>query len=418
MERMVEALRRLVYWGKEERNLEYKQSMNWALPETKAKLAKSILAMANLRDGGTIILGLKREADDSYTPEGMSNEDFDSFSQDHLSAHISEFADPYVEATLTKNTIEGRRYCIIQVAEFDEIPVICKRNGDKLRRGATYIRSRRMNETVEVPSQIEMREILDLATEKRVRAFYSQARRMNVEASKPGNDESANRFLQQRKTVGETKVQAHIWQARHWHTMIRPTEFMEARFRDLLHCKEFVSLNAVRHGKSSDYPYINLQFIQDYVGDDWISSEVELGNGWDRLLERWVLFQSAQFTHYRALPENPLIGGKLHFFQVVRLVGQVFEFSARMAHEGVLSPEVEITLELCRVNGLGLFVPNDPSEYWSREGTIAITKYVAPKDLQASSAELALDAAIAIYERFGWTDVPRSVLAQEHLSIL
>ena len=415
MEDTVDTLRRLVYWGKEERNLEYKQSMNWASPETRAKLAKSILAMANLRDGGTIILGVKREADDSYTPEGMSKEDFDSFIQDHLSAHISEFADPYVEATLTKKIIEDCLYCIIQVAEFEEIPVICKRDGDKLRRGATYIRSRRMNETVEVPSHIEMREILELATEKRVRAFYSQATRMNFEASKPGNDESTNRFFQQRKKLGDTKVQVQIWQVHHWHTLIRPTQFMEARFRDLSHCEKFVLVNAVRHGELWDYPYINSQVLQDRVGDDWISSEVELGNDWDRLLERWVLFQSAQFTHYRALPKNPHIEGKLHFLQIVRQVGQVFEFSARMAHEGVLSPEVEITLEMCRVKGFGLSVPNDPSQYWSREDTIAITKYVAPKDLEARSAELAVDVAVAIYEKFGWTDVPRSVLAQELL---
>jgi len=59
--------------------------------------------------------------------------------------------------------------------------VICKKDGmEKLRRGAVYTRSRRMPETVEVPGQVEMREILDLALEKRSRAFARHAERMGL----------------------------------------------------------------------------------------------------------------------------------------------------------------------------------------------------------------------------------------------
>lgn len=56
--------------GREERNLEYKQSTLWSR-EFGARLTKSILAMSNIRDGGHIIIGMKRHPDDTYIPEGM-----------------------------------------------------------------------------------------------------------------------------------------------------------------------------------------------------------------------------------------------------------------------------------------------------------------------------------------------------------
>ena len=50
----------LINWPREERNLEFKCSMSWADASTKAKLTKSVLAMANLRDGGHVVLGVER----------------------------------------------------------------------------------------------------------------------------------------------------------------------------------------------------------------------------------------------------------------------------------------------------------------------------------------------------------------------
>ena len=56
---------------------------------------------------------------------------------------------------------------LITVQEFSDVPVICKRDADTvLRKGACYVRTFGQNQTVELPSQTEMREILSLAIEK------------------------------------------------------------------------------------------------------------------------------------------------------------------------------------------------------------------------------------------------------------
>ena len=177
---MPDAIDSLILNGREERNLEYKQTMNWSNAATKAKLVKSCIAMANLRDGGTIVLGIERQPDDTYAPLGMEADDYESFNQDGVSTEVNNYADPFVELSVMRRELDGKRFVIIKLQEFQELPIVCKRDGEKLRAGAIYIRPRRKIETVEVPSQVDMRELLDLAIEKRVRILYGQIERMGA----------------------------------------------------------------------------------------------------------------------------------------------------------------------------------------------------------------------------------------------
>jgi predicted HTH transcriptional regulator len=71
----------LIAIRREERNLEYEQSTTWGDKVFRVKIAKSILAMSNIRDGGHIIIGMERQADDTYLPKGME--------QSHITELIS-----------------------------------------------------------------------------------------------------------------------------------------------------------------------------------------------------------------------------------------------------------------------------------------------------------------------------------------
>ena len=194
---MAEVIDSLIANGREERNLEYKQSMSWADSKTKAKLAKSSLAMANLRDGGTIIFGMERQADDTYVPAGMTQDDYDSVNQDDVSVEINNYADPFIELVVLKHVSEGRRFVAVLVREFEQLPLLCKRDGpERLRKGAIYVRPRRKFETVEVPGHVEMREILDMATEKSLRTLYTRVERAGARVTFP-QDAEAQRFDEQ-----------------------------------------------------------------------------------------------------------------------------------------------------------------------------------------------------------------------------
>lgn len=152
--------------GREERNIEYKGDISWGEPEVKASITKSVLAMSNIRDGGVIVIGV-HENGEVYEPNGLGKANFANFKQDDVSAYINEFADPYVETTLRQIEYKSKRFVIIQVLEFSELPVICKKDGlNNLKRGGIYTRPRRKIESTFVPGQVEMREIIDLSVTK------------------------------------------------------------------------------------------------------------------------------------------------------------------------------------------------------------------------------------------------------------
>lgn len=195
----------LILHGREERNLEYKRSMSWDEPNAKASITRSIFGMANLRDGGSIVLGVEQQ-NDNFVPVGMQPDHDQSFSQDDVAAYVNERADPFVEIEVTPVSYGGKEFIVIQVREFAEVPVICRKeiflDGKvHLRKGAIYTRSRRIYETVEVPTQTEMREIIELAVDKGVRRLIERMGRTGILAlvTEPLD---AERFDQQ---IGEMK---------------------------------------------------------------------------------------------------------------------------------------------------------------------------------------------------------------------
>lgn len=163
-----QGIRAFIEAGKESRHLEYKQSISWKETHIRINIIKAILGMANTPDGGTIIIGMEKQTDNSYIPKGVIADHLTTFqSEDEIKDLVSTYADPYVEFDVRIDEHESKKYVIFSISEFAELPVICKKEyPDILRRGALYIRSKRKPETIEIPSQVEMRELLELAIDK------------------------------------------------------------------------------------------------------------------------------------------------------------------------------------------------------------------------------------------------------------
>lgn len=162
---------------RESRNIEFKRSYSWSNAEHRHKIVKTALAFTNVRDGGFLILGVE---DGSGKPIGMLDDDYERLNSDHIMAEINNFADPFVEIQLEKVEREGMKFAIIKFFEFTEIPVVCKRQGEaNLRQGHIYTRGTRMPESIAVPGQTEMREIIELAVDKAIRIFETRRLRQN-----------------------------------------------------------------------------------------------------------------------------------------------------------------------------------------------------------------------------------------------
>lgn len=162
--------------GSEDRNREFKTSFPWDRNtdgETMAKVTKSILAMSNLRDGGHIVVGVEEDENGRGVPRGVLPEHLMTYSYDLMADFVRQYAEPYARFNLDVVEDSGRSFVVVSIVGFDEIPVVCRKSyGDVLSEGLVYVRPRSGRPRSErVTSYVDMRELLDLAGEKRLRRY-------------------------------------------------------------------------------------------------------------------------------------------------------------------------------------------------------------------------------------------------------
>jgi predicted HTH transcriptional regulator len=147
-----------------------------------AKVARAALSLGNLRDGGHVIIGIDDTRQGAMQP-GLSTEELESWiAFDDVARRLNNYADPSLNFERASAELSNSvMVAVLQVFEFSDLPHICAKDYPGiLRNGAVYVRPRKLPETSEVPSSVEMRELLDLATEKALRAFMRTAERAGV----------------------------------------------------------------------------------------------------------------------------------------------------------------------------------------------------------------------------------------------
>lgn len=230
----------------------------------------------------------------------------------------------------------------------------------------------------------------------------------------------SNEFWEQRRKLVHTEIARKILSKPHWRIWIRPTEFKKARFRNLEHCREFMNAAYVRVSGWFPYPWFSPQSI--HTDEQWISSEIDKSDpGRVNHTEHWVLFRSAQFIHYRAFDEIPQLGDRVHVLEILDTASAAFEFAARMAKQNVLSPEAVVAFELHGLDGRLLTWPRDPlgsvdavrRDCWCQDESFAVTKQANVAEFETRRRNFALETAFEIYQKFGWLDPPRDILADE-----
>lgn len=192
-----------IKYPNEERYLEFKESVSWR-GNIRAKISKSIMAMANLKDGGWIVIGKVEQQDRSFEPVGMTQEDYDSFDSDDIKAFVYARTDPPVTFTVHKTEYDEKKFVLIQVIEFERIPIICKRSyGNIIHSGKVYVRSKGKPESTPVPSNAEMREIVDIAIDKGVKEFIQRMQRVGIMVPTPSaiTQDDEEDFARQRREL-------------------------------------------------------------------------------------------------------------------------------------------------------------------------------------------------------------------------
>jgi hypothetical protein len=160
-----------------------------------ATVTRAVLGMANRAGGGLVIVGVEEAAGGTLQPKGLSQGDLQTWDFDSMMAGFAAAADPFVVVERDPSPFKGATLLVIRVHEFETVPVICRKQftDDQgkpiLRQGAVYVRTRRKPETSAIPSQTEMRDLLDLATNKALRSFIARGAAGGIDLKAPPTDD-------------------------------------------------------------------------------------------------------------------------------------------------------------------------------------------------------------------------------------
>jgi predicted HTH transcriptional regulator len=128
-------------------------------------LLTDIGALANVRDGGVIIIGVR---DDGFVRVGVDSEHLSTYKQDDMRDQLAEFADPHVEIKVSSPLgADGLQYVAIEVAPFRDLPVICRKEGADVHKGTVYYRnSNRRPESAAISNSYDMRDLILVAVSR------------------------------------------------------------------------------------------------------------------------------------------------------------------------------------------------------------------------------------------------------------
>jgi len=186
----------LVVYGREERHLEYKGTLDFATEATKAVLTRCIAAHTNIRDGGVIIVGMEKDGE-TYKRTGLKPEHIESIKTDDIRDYVMAHLTPTPNFTIDVGTFENNTFVIISVSPFTRYPSVCVRGYREpdakrptLTQGVIYIRSKRKPESMPLQTLEDLEDMIDMATDQ----WMQYRARRDVAAGYVSPEDSRRRF--------------------------------------------------------------------------------------------------------------------------------------------------------------------------------------------------------------------------------
>ncbi len=167
--------------GREEVYLEYKGDVSWNSIPKRNEIVKTIFSMANERDGGVIIVGVK----DNGQLLGLSDKNYESYNHDQINQFVNSKSNQQIQCKVLRSNITDpsdgnvKGFVFIQVTESREFPCIyvgqlCLNSDDAgyflenigLRTGALYIRNKSEVGNKEIITLNEWQELIERTHKK------------------------------------------------------------------------------------------------------------------------------------------------------------------------------------------------------------------------------------------------------------
>jgi hypothetical protein len=402
--------------GHEVRNVEFKGRGSSSDSDFMVKVARAAIAMANQRDGGYVIIGVDENDPDRCGLDANLVAEWMDF--DTVVDKVNRYADPPVRLSRSRRQLpNGRDVVVLEVAEFDDIPILAARDAPKgvIQLGHLYTRSFRKPESTATHTHNELREVLDLATQKQLGRFLRTARGAGLPLpDRPSDDEQ---FNDERSAFITQAAADDIVRSARFEYTIRPRDFESERvgFSELLPSVRAATVSV----RGWPFPFIQ----NPEHGDRWVSEQ-------NRFIhtEVWAAFESGQYASWHRLPHdleddwNSLgdIEDENHFFPVWLPVAQFTEalsFALRYREAIGYAGPLSVHLRLLGAKGWRLTTGDRRRTPFHGDYRLSTDDWqrtvVLPEGPAAafSARELAVAPSVHLLQRVGWPGVTEQIVA-------
>jgi hypothetical protein len=405
-------------------NVDFKAATSWD-GEDRVRLAKAIVAMANTRDGGVLIIGVDDDRQGGKPRlAGVTPDQRATFDPTKVSEFINSRFEPQIRLRIEKPVVDGCELVVVVVQEFTDEPLICVGeglcNGKMLfKPGDLLVRTASAQSMVAGPK--ELRELLGRAVARKGEHLLEQMRRI-VNGSPAPEEQDWQTLLSHELT--EWRDVADNWRKKSryggWIFTLAPTEPPLKQYRHA-ELAEFIRQTVV----SLRGWYFPGGRASDAVNRSGKISHEVLYNGF---IERWELFQRLVFGDFRSfwedgawLKEGDTPGTELSFVNIIYTVAEFVLFAKRLysavGYEGGVAMRVHLTGCSQRRLVSKDFLRHLGGGYVCQEPEIYLERTVHTADLAAGWEEYAADFAEQVFALFNWSNPSRGMIEKDIASL-
>jgi len=429
-----EDIRQLLKIKTENKNLDYKEGLNWdtGSKDQKLEIIKDILAMANTQDGGRIVFGVK-DKDIDYV--GLSEDDFKSFDPTKVNDFLHNYTEPKHSCYVYKQKLDEKFIVIIDVPEFPEVPIICKNDAhssiDKskqiLKKGQIYIRTEKASSEA-ISSVEEMREFLGRALIKKSDELLQSVERLIKGKPLKPTEESKEKYREEIKEADEfftENIGDALKTHGYWEVIAYPTDYNPKRISDHKQIKELIEKSEAKRS-GWNFPFTDLHGNSSNFTKGRQSFTID-----DMYIEGYRAYQSGLFAWKSVIWEDVQgykINGNtvLSFERVIIIITEFFLFFKR--YYELIAPESDLHFEIA-INGAknrkifslgrGLYsIRFQAYKYISTEKRIYIYDDKKVVELKVMYKEIAIQIIKRIFTIFNWNEISEEFIDKWQTKLL
>lgn len=211
----------------------------------------------------------------------------------------------------------------------------------------------------------------------------------------------------------------------YWEVVVRPHKFNKLKFPDISSLYPLMQKTSVQL-RGWDFPHLDRK-SPPHIDIDWVGQECD----WGDILEIWRFYRSGQFIHISGVrydwsdpqflahwslndPPLPVLGIGDTLFRLT----EIFEFASRLALTEAGDEQMHVKIALKGLRGRSLWVDSQRRMPFVQHLTAEIDEF--PYDLEvprtkliAEPRDLAIEAAIELFRRFGWNPTPEQLRDQQ-----